>query len=152
VLLAALLAFSFFMYLFLGKTSTDATLTEFLADFNSKNETAIVVDLRNTSYSDSLAMGSCASDLADTFGEKGKSWTMYTVTSNTCTKSDSLGSNTTLSVDDCLERAENETSLFRLEYSASNEPPRFSVIYENKAEIRANLDYYDSCPLVALFN
>jgi hypothetical protein len=152
VLLAALLAFSFFMYLFLGKTSTDATLTEFLSDFNSKNETAIVVDLRNTSYSDSLAMGSCASDLAGTFGEKGKSWTMYTVTSNTCTKSDSLGSNTTLSVDDCLERAENETSLFRLEYSASNEPPRFSVIYENKAEIRANLDYYDSCPLVALFN
>lgn len=152
VLMVLLLGFSVFMYLFLGKTSTDATLPEFLADFNSKESTSIVVDLRDTSYSDSQAMGSCASSLADSFTQRNKSWTMYSVTANTCTKRDSTGSNATLSVDDCLGRAENETSLFALEYSASNEPPKFSVIYENKAEIRANLDYYESCPLIALFS
>src|SRR5262249_36972582 len=46
-LMVVLLVFSVLMYLFLGKTSTDATLPEFLADFGTKNSTSIVVDLRN---------------------------------------------------------------------------------------------------------
>jgi len=149
-----LFMFSLLMYFFLGKTSTDATLPEFLLDFHSKNSTAIVLDLRNTTYSDSSAMASCALSLADTFSKSNKSWTVYTLTNTACTAkyAGRAESNSTMLVDDCLTYAENATSLFVLDYATNNEPPKFSVIYENKAEIKANLDYYESCPLVALFN
>jgi hypothetical protein len=144
--------FTIFMFLFLTKTSTDATLPEFLADFGSKNSTSIVLDLRNASFEDAKAMRSCAMTLADSFEARNKTWSMYALTPNTCTLTDSGGANTSLSVDGCLSDIEEAPSSFHLQYAQKNLPPRFSVIYENKAEIKANLDYYDSCPLVALFS
>ncbi len=147
-----LFIFSLMMYLFLGKTSTDATLPEFISDLNSRNSTDIVVDLRNASFSDAQAMNTCAGLLASSFGENNKSWTLYQITPNTCTKTDSLGANASLTSADCLDTARNASSSFVLGYSQKNEPPRFSVIYQNRAEINANLDYYESCPLVALFS
>jgi hypothetical protein len=151
-IIVLLFIFSLFMYLFLGKTSTDATLPEFLADFNSKGSTAILLDLRNASFSDAQAMRSCAASLADSFEAKNKSWQMYSLTPSTCTLTDSLGGNSSIAVSDCLSSPDEADSSFVLGYSASNEPPKFSVIYQNKAEISANLDYYESCPLVALFS
>jgi hypothetical protein len=147
-----LFVFSLMMYLFLGKTSTDATLPEFISDLNSRNATSIVVDLRNASFSDAAAMTNCAGLLASSFGSHNKSWTMYQITPNTCTKTDSFGANSSLNAADCLGTAHNATSSFLLGYSQKNEPPRFSVIYQNRAEINANLDYYESCPIVALFS
>jgi hypothetical protein len=77
---------------------------------------------------------------------------MYQITPNTCTKTDSLGTNSSLNAAECLETADKANSSFQLGYSQKNEPPRFSVIYQNRAEINANLDYYESCPIVALFS
>ncbi|MFN7990634.1 MAG: hypothetical protein U0R44_00595 [Candidatus Micrarchaeia archaeon] len=151
-LIILLLVFSMFLYLFLGKTSSDATLPEFLSDFNSKNSTSIVVDLRNASLSDAQAMRVCAGTLADSFSEKNKSWSLYTITQNTCSQADSLGGNSSLSFTQCKTDIEKEDSSFILKYSSSNAPPKFSIIYQNRAEIKANQDYYESCPLVALFS
>jgi hypothetical protein len=53
---------------------------------------------------------------------------------------------------DCLDDVDGADSSFVLGYSSKNEPPKFSVIYRNRAEINANLDYYESCPLMALFS
>ncbi|MFH1684891.1 MAG: hypothetical protein ABH983_01155 [Candidatus Micrarchaeota archaeon] len=147
-----LLGFSAFTFLFLSKTSSDATLTEFLSDFEEKNETAIFVDLQDTSYSDAIAMKSCASTLASTFTDKNKSWTLYTVDSSKCMLTDSNGQNRSLTLSECQDQYVVEPSSFELGYSTSNEPPKFSIIYENKAKIRANLDYYDSCPIASLFS
>ncbi|MFH0884125.1 MAG: hypothetical protein V1861_00260 [Candidatus Micrarchaeota archaeon] len=147
-----LFVFSLMMYLFLGKTSTDATLPEFISDLNSRNSTSIVVDLRNASFSDAQAMSTCAGLLASSLANNNKSWTMYQITPNTCTKTSSLGVNSSLNAADCLETADDAKSSFVLGYSQKSEPPRFSVIYQNRAEINANLDYYKSCPLVALFS
>jgi hypothetical protein len=150
--IVVLLAFSAFTYLFLSKTSNEATLNEFISDFETKNSTAIVVDLQDTSYSDALAMNACAGSLADTFGGKNKSWTIYRISGSSCISTDEYGQNRTLTVDECWANAENEGSSFELGYSSANEPPKFSIIYENKAMIRANLNYYESCPLVSLFS
>ena len=156
-----ILVFSFFVYLFLGKTSTNATISEFLADFDSKPAAVILVDLRNTSYSDSQSMTSCAQTLATSLGGKNKSWSVYTLGATTCKVLASSGAlaatNQTanggsMSVSDCLAKAGENSSSFLLDYSPQNEPPRFSIIYQNKAEISANSDYYRSCPLVSLFN
>ncbi|MBU0532670.1 hypothetical protein KKB44_04205 [Candidatus Micrarchaeota archaeon] len=149
-ILILLLGFSAFMYLFLGKTSTDATLPEFLAEFESKNSTAIMIDLRNSSYSDGVVMNTCASSLAATLENQNKSLTIYKLTNSGCTQ---IGAtNTTLNTTTCFENLDAAESSFLLEYSPTNEPPQFSIIYNNKAEIKANNDYYDSCPLVALFS
>lgn len=145
------LGFSVFLYLFLDKTSTYATFTEFLADFNSRNSTSILLDLRNVSYSDAQYMTSCSDQLSSLFARQNKTWTLYTLTPNTCTERKSNGANSSISVNDCLGRADNQSSSFFLSYSPANEAPRFSVIYRSRAEIRANSDYYKSCPLGALF-
>ncbi|MEW6722762.1 MAG: hypothetical protein AB1324_05870, partial [Candidatus Micrarchaeota archaeon] len=151
-LIVLLLVFTVFMYLFLNKTSTDATLPEYLADLDSKNSTSIVMDLRDASFSDVQAIRSCAGSLAGSLEERNKTWNMYTLTPNTCTETDAAGKNASFTSDECLNRIDEAESAFILSYSPTNEPPKFSVIYQNRAEIQANLDYYESCPLVALLS
>ncbi len=151
-IITILLLFSVFMFLFLGKTSNDATLPEFLSEFDSKNTTAIVVDLRNASLSASPAMEACASSLASSFGAKNKTYAIYTLTPTSCTGTSQQGTNTSYNAIDCQSSINSADSSFVLGYAPSNEPPKFSVIYQNKAQINANLDYYQSCPLVALFS
>ncbi len=145
------LGFSLFLFLFLDKTSASATLTEFLSDFNTHNSTSIVVDLRNVSYSDAQSMNNCAGSLSSLFSQANKTWTMYAITPNACTERTSAGANSSLTVAECLDRASNQSSSFVLGYAPHNAPPKFSIIYQSRAEIRANSDYYKSCPLVALF-
>ncbi len=147
-----LLLFSVFMYLFLGKTSTDATLPEFLSEFNSKKTAAIVVDLRNASSSSTAAMEACAGSLASSFGAKNKTYSIYTLTPTSCTSTSQQGTNASYNARDCQSSINAADSSFVLGYAPSNQAPRFSVIYQNKAQINANLDYYQSCPLVALFS
>lgn len=151
LLVSLLLALSVFTYLFLGRTSNDATLPEFLSDLNSKQNVSVVVDLRNASFADAAAMKSCGSTLAGSLEEKNKTPSIFTLTQNTCTLSYLNGTNRSLSSSECLKDIRDSESSFVLSYSQANQPPRFSVIYQSKAEIRANLDYYESCPLMALF-
>jgi hypothetical protein len=68
------------------------------------------------------------------------------------TPSDSSGGSSNIDNSECTDALDEAGSSFLLAYSQKNEPPRFSVIYRNRAEISANLDYYESCPLVALFS
>jgi hypothetical protein len=152
MLVFLLVALSIFMFLFLGKTSTDATLPEFMNDFGNSSSTAIVVDLRNASFSDSQAIKSCASLLANSPKLGNKTVSTYTLTATTCTLSDLGGSNQSLTTSDCLKRIDAAPSSFVLAYSQTNQPPKFSVIYQTKAEIRSNLDYYESCPILGLFS
>jgi hypothetical protein len=152
LLSSLLLALSIFMFLFLGKTSSDATLPEFLADFENASSASIVVDLRNASFSDSQAMQSCASLLSASPKLENKSWSIYTLGSSSCTIVDKSGTNQTMNSTACLDKIEKSPSSFILRYSQTNQPPKFSVIYDTKAEIKSNLDYYESCPIVGLFS
>ena len=139
------------LYLFLVKTSTDSTIDEFLSDFETKNSTVIVLDFKQASFSDSEAMASCAQTLADSFGEQNKSWEIYSLTSNTCTSTDSYGDSYSFTSIECSKKIENASSSFILHSAIDNKPPKLSAIYRTKAELYANFDYYESCPLVALF-
>jgi hypothetical protein len=153
ILLASLLiALSILMFLFLGKTSNDATLPEFLADFENTSSTAIVVDLRNASFSDAQAMQSCASLLTSLPKMENKTWSIYTLSSTTCSIIDESGANQSVTSAACLQKIGEAPSSLVLAYSKTNQPPKFSVIYETKAEIKSNLDYYESCPIVGLFS
>ncbi len=149
----ALASFTVFMFIFLGKTSTDANLQEFMGDFSSKNSTAIFLDLTNTSsVSDASAMQSCANILADSLEAQNKTWSMYTISQTACTLTPEKGANSSMAVGDCMNLSENAPSSFVLDYSPTDQVPKFTIIYQDKALISGNSDYYNSCPLVAFFN
>jgi len=150
--LVSLAIFSVFLYMFLGKTSNDANLQEFVYDFNSRTNTSIFVDMTNASFSDAKSMQACASVLAQSMSDRNKTWEMYSITKTTCTAISSTGANSSLTVSECQGKDKNATSAFVLSYSQKNEVPKFAVIYKNRAEIKGNQDYFDSCPLVALFS
>ncbi len=149
----ALASFTVFMFIFLGKTSTDANLQEFMSDFSTKNSTAIFIDLSNTSsVSDANAMQSCASILADSLEAQNKTWSMYTITPSACTLTPEKGANSSLAVGTCANLSGSAPSSFVLSYSQTDQVPKFTIIYQDKALIQGNADYYNSCPLVAFFN
>jgi hypothetical protein len=152
VVITLIFVFTALMYAFLGKTSNDATLPEFLTDFNSKSSASILLDLRNATFADAAAMSSCASSLTSSFAQKNKTWAVYTLTPTSCTITNSFGVNSSLDTTECFKNVSKTDSSFVLSYSPTTEPQKFSIIYENKAEINANLNYYQSCPLVALFS
>jgi hypothetical protein len=149
-LLVILFLFSGFLFIFLDKTSTDATFTEFLSDFSSKDSAAIVVDLRNTTISDATAMQGCANKFANTLSGQNKTWTIYSLGSSTCTIYEQSGTNSTANIADCETSAADSDSSFIFSYS-DIDSLTFSIIYENKAEISADKNYYDSCPLTVMF-
>ncbi len=144
-----ILVFSGLLFMYLNETSADATIDEYLADFESRNSTAIIVDTRDSFYSQS--MSSCADDLASTFQAKNKSVVIYTLSGNNCEKVELGGNKRTIDIQTCLDESENMQSVFLLNYSSEVEEPKFSTIYMNKADIRANSGYYNSCPLTAMF-
>ncbi len=146
------LIFSVFLHLFLTKTANSATFTEYSADLALHNSTAIVVDLRNTSFSDASAMSACGLSLAQSFDEKNKTWSLYTVSSNGCTKKTSpFAASSNMNISDCIGEAQASESLINLEYSSASQPPKFSIIYHTEADLFGGSDYYESCPLTMLF-
>ncbi len=152
VAIVYLMGMSLFLYLFLGKTSTDATFTEYRADLDSRNTTAVVLDLRNVSFSDSQQMQTCASKLYGTLAGMNKTVTLYTLNPGNCNVSANGIASSSSAVDQCITDAGASPSSFVLGYSSDNAPPKFSIIYQNQAQISGNADYYSSCPLVALFS
>ena len=150
-ILVMLFLFSAFLFIFLGKTSQSATLTEFISDFNPRTSASIVVDLSNTTLTGAQAMQSCAGKLANTLTEKNKTWTIYALTPTTCTITRSFGNSSSATPAQCVQNASTSDSYFRLGYSDLTDIMRFSIIYKNKAEISADKDYYETCPLTTIF-
>jgi hypothetical protein len=139
-----------FLFVFLDKTSSSATFTEFMVDFAPKQSVALTVDLRNTTFSDGESMQACANKFAETLSTQNKTWTIYSITTTTCTSLNSLGETSSLNTADCLEDKTDFDSSFIFGYS-SVDSMDLSIIYENKAEINADKNYYDSCPLTIMF-
>ncbi len=147
-----LVSVSALTFIFLQDTATDATFTEYLADFNERNASAIVVDSRNAPYSDAQSMDLCAKKLSNLLEESNRSWAIYSLTSEThCVESTPSGVST-LTTEECLSRIDGYESSIMVGYSETRQPMHFSIIYRNMAEIRADATYYDSCPFVALFS
>ncbi|MBI5047209.1 hypothetical protein HZC07_05785 [Candidatus Micrarchaeota archaeon] len=80
-----------------------------------------------------------------------KSWDVYTITPTQCTQLSSTGANSSARVNDCLSKNITGSS-FYLSYSNSTESRSFSVVYQTKANITANTEYYKSCPIVSVLD
>ncbi|MBI5223079.1 hypothetical protein HY990_01525 [Candidatus Micrarchaeota archaeon] len=149
-ILALVCVFSVLFYSFLQKTSFDATLPEYAADFNRFNSTSIVLDLRNTSDSQSLALQNCASSLAASIGLKNKSTSTYLFGSSSCTVADS-NLNYSLSNSACVRSLANKSSVIYLSSSPSSVLPVFYIGYQNRLQLSATENYFRTCPISSIF-
>ncbi len=144
-------AFAFSLFFFMQKTSTDATMDEFLVDFQDRETAAIVVDatlMDNTEYD---AISGCAESLADSIRATNKSVYIITMKAGgSCTKSyESHDEN--YNEEECLSEIAESDSVIYLKPSAQIEEPTLYTTYLSKAEIYATTDYYKYCPISTMF-
>lgn len=144
--------FSFGLYYYMEKTATAATAEEFMEDFAEKENAAISMDLAGLSTSEANAMEGCGNTLFSTLTEKNKTVTVYRIREDSCVKTTD-GYNETYYIWECRDEMNAaDTTVVSLQYSTTNENPMFSTVYRTEAVIRANSDYYITCPVTALFN
>lgn len=143
--------FSGFLYVFMQKTSMDATMDEFLVDFNDRETVAVVVDSTLATDAERNAMSSCADGMAESMGENNKTVTIYYFEAGGSCKKVEDSDESTMSEDDCRAEIENLDSAIYLNPSETIESPRLYSTYFSKAEIYATSNYYNACPLSAIF-
>ncbi len=144
-------AFAASLFFFMQKTSTDATMDEFLVDFKDRETVAIVVDagLLNTKEYD--AISGCAENLVESIRATNKSAYIYTLKSGGgCTKSYE-SHDEELNEEMCLSDISESGSVIYLKPSSTIEEPKLYTTYLSKAEIYATTDYYEYCPLSTMF-
>lgn len=139
--------FSAFLYVFMYKTSTDATMDEFLVDFQDRENVALVVETGLANAAEESSMKSCAQDLADIMEEHNKSVTIYYMESGGCR----TASGSSMSEEDCSAEIGNADSAVYLNPSETIDEPVLQTTFVSKAEIYATSDYYTSCPISTVF-
>ncbi len=143
--------FASMLFVMMQKTSTHATLDEFLVDLNERQNVAVVVDTALATETQKTAMGSCGAAVAKSIAENNKTVVIYSLEgAGNCIKtSGSTTSSTTL--DACLREIDAMDSVIYLNPSGTLEAPKLYTAYLNKAEIYAPSDYYTACPLSTIF-
>jgi len=143
--------FSGMLFVMMQKTSTQATLDEFLVDLNERQNVAVVVDTALATETQKTAMESCGAAVAKSIAENNKTVVVYNLgaTGNCIKTSGSTTSSTTL--DACLREIDAMDSVIYLNPSGTLEVPKLYTAYFNKAEIYAPSDYYTACPLSTIF-
>jgi hypothetical protein len=150
----SLSAFSAFLYVYLDKTSNQADFEEFILEMNARNGTAIFVDTSKAPSSSQGVMGTCAEAVARQIAGKNESVYIYTMDTTGCTRqafSDANASEVSISRSACNSALNNSNVAVILNYSSKVAPPRFSIIYRNRAEIAGDYSYYNFCPLQEIF-
>jgi hypothetical protein len=144
-------AFAISLFFFMQKTSTDATMDEFLVDFKDRETAAIVVDASLLTTTEYEAVAGCADKLAESIRSTNKSVHIYTLKSDgRCTKSYE-SHDESLDEEACLSDIGESDSVIYLKPSNTIEEPQLYTTYLSKAEIYATADYYHYCPLSTLF-
>ncbi|NYZ77489.1 hypothetical protein H0O02_04210 [Candidatus Micrarchaeota archaeon] len=143
--------FSVMLYFFMQKTSTDATMDEFLVDFQQRENVAVVVNAALATESEKSAMESCAAGIAASIaGENRTIASYYFEGGGNCRKIVGSGQST-MTEDACLSEINGMGSAIYLNPSGTIDEPRLYTTYFSKAEIYATSDYYSTCPLSAIF-
>jgi len=143
--------FSVFLFVFMQKTSMDATMDEFLVDFDDRETIALIIDQSTATSSETSAMMSCASDITTSIEENNKTVTLYYLLAGGGCNKVVGSSQTALGEEACLSDINGMDSAIYLIPSGTVEEPHLYTTYFSKAEIYGTSDYYASCPLSSIF-
>ncbi len=143
--------FAGFLFVFMQKTSTDATMDEFLVDLDKRENIAIVVDAKLLTQEEEDVISGCAAEVAAAMRENNKTVTIYYLESaGSCTESGEDG-DSDRTEEACLSAIEEADSVIYLNPSNTIESPKLYTTYLSRAEIYGTSDYYLTCPLSAVF-
>jgi hypothetical protein len=143
--------FAAFMYVYLDKTSSHADVGEFLADAAARNSSVVLIDTQTASPLAVGPMGSCGDSIAQALISGNKTVALISLGPSGCTEQSGPGAASfAVTKAWCLGSLGNASSAILLNYSASSDVSDFTVIYQNRADIAAGVQYYDSCPLATL--
>jgi len=146
VLIIFLALFSGFLFFYMDKAASEATMDEFLDDFKDRSSIALVGKVDLATAEEEAAVKNCINALAATMAEQNKSVDIYYFKPGyVCKKNDAVFDG------DCNANIDEHESVIMLNPSLTTEAPVLSATFISRAEITATKEYYRSCPLTVMF-
>ena len=152
IAIGAILAFSVFLYMNLDNTANNADIEEFVIDMSNQERAVVVLDLDSVPASAEGSMKSCAGLLAESMKENDPNMTVqqYYFSGGVCTVYTEEGPEESRSKEYCYEKMD-EGSAFLLNYSSVDTNPYYKAIYERKAYLSGDEEYYGECMIANIF-
>jgi len=152
VAIIAILAFSVFLYMNLDNTANNADIEEFVIDMSNQERAVVVLDLDSIPASAEGSMKTCAGLLAESMKENDPNMTVqqYYFHEGACIVYTEEGPEESRSEEYCYEKM-NEGSAFLLNYSSVDTEPHYNAIYERKAYLSGDEEYYSECMIANIF-
>jgi hypothetical protein len=149
-LLGAIIVFSSGLYLYLKGTTTNADLQEFLIGMEGEQNVSIILEMEGASADAQNSMKNCANKLKTALAEDNRTATIYlTKASLGCSASATNNTAGDANITECALH-QNEPK-FVFQYSTVQSKPSFSAIFEKKAYMSGDGEYYDACQIAAVF-
>ncbi|MGV8176526.1 MAG: hypothetical protein ACP5NX_01880 [Candidatus Bilamarchaeaceae archaeon] len=147
VLLVANLVFSGMVFYYLDKTSNSADIKEFLLGMNTKQNVRIYIHDEGMTSTNKNRLFDCAKELSSViYDNKKVNATIYSISDTKCTD---MLKGKTMEMGDCAYNSEEIAINFH--YTDTYQKPKFSAIFNEKADFYGNSQYYDRCDMLALF-
>jgi len=138
--------FAGFLFFYMDKAASEATMEEFLLDFQDRDNIALVGKIDLATSEEESAIKSCINSLSQVMEDKNKSVDIYYFEpGDMCEKNGGRFDG------NCNENINEHESVIILHPSLTTEAPVLSATYISKAEISATKEYYKSCPLTFIF-
>jgi len=150
IAIIAILVFSVFLYINLDNTANNADIEEFVIDMSGREEAIIMLNLDAAPDSVEADMKSCSAFLATSIEGNYPNMTVYQyhMSDKTC-KVYYNGIEESRSESYCIENTE-VISTFVFNYSAVPDT-HYSAIYDSKAHLNGDEEYYESCLIATVF-
>jgi len=138
--------FSAFLFFYMDKSASEATMDEFINDFGDRDNIALVGRVELATSEEEAAIKSCMDSISQTITEKNKTVDIYYFEpGDVCEKNGARFDG------NCNENIDEHESVIILSPSLTTEAPVLSATYISKAEIKASKEYYKTCPLALMF-
>ena len=138
--------FSSFLFFYMDKAASEATMDEFLNDFKDRDNIALVGRIELATSEEEAAIKSCINTIAGTVTGQNKTVDIYYFEpGDFCEKNGARFNG------NCNENIDEHESVITLNPSMTTEAPSLSATYISKAEIKATKEYYKTCPLALMF-
>lgn len=146
LLLGGILVFSSGLYLYLKGTTSNADLQEFMISMNNEQNVSVVLEMASAPDTAVVSMTQCASKLKKALNEGNRTVVIYENKSGACTIQ---SGNETKKDIECHVPLDKPSFVFQ--YATVQSKPSFSAIFDKKAYLSGDEQYYEACQIAAVF-
>jgi len=146
LLLGGIVVFSGGLYVYLKGTTSNADLQEFLISMDGEQNVSLVLEMGSAPDTAVISMSQCANKLKKALNEENRTVVLYENKSGVCTVY--LGNETKKELE-CIAPLDKPSFVFQ--YATTQSKPSFSAIFDKKAYLSGDEQYYDACQIAAVF-